>query len=108
MPNFLLVPIGTKTGLTSISLGLVRALQQSGRKPAYFKPVAHTPLNEHGVEAATHFAAELFLLNPPQPLPLSTVESMIAAGNTNQNKKPSKHFSPFLMQKTVPIQAKEL
>ena len=81
MPNFLLVPIGTKTGLTSISLGLVRALQQSGRKPAYFKPVAHTPLNEHGVEAATHFAAELFLLNPPQPLPLSTVESMIAAGN---------------------------
>lgn len=81
MPNFLLVPIGTKTGLTSISLGLVRALQQSGRKPAYFKPVAHTPLDERGVEAATHFAAELFHLNPPLPLLLSTVEGMIAAGN---------------------------
>ena len=36
MPNFLLVPIGTKTGLTSISLGLLRALQRSGRRPVYY------------------------------------------------------------------------
>ena len=81
MPNFLLVPIGTKTGLTSISLAWLRALQQIGRKPAYFKPVAHTPLDTSGTEAATHFAAGLFLLDPPQPLPLSTVEAMIAANN---------------------------
>ena len=43
MPNFLLVPIGTKTGLTSISLGLLRALQRSGRRPVYYKPVSHKP-----------------------------------------------------------------
>ena len=41
MPNFLLVPIGTKTGLTSISLGLLRALQRSGRRPVYYKPVSY-------------------------------------------------------------------
>lgn len=80
MPNFLLVPIGTKTGLTSVTLGLIRALQQSGRKPAYYKPVAHAALSEDGIEAATHFAAHLFHLSPPQPLSLHTVETMIADG----------------------------
>lgn len=81
MSRFLLAPIGSKTGLTSICLGMIRALQQSGRKPAYFKPVAHTPLDAQGVEAANHFAAELFLLHPPAPLALGTVERMIAEGN---------------------------
>ena len=52
MPNFLLVPIGTKTGLTSISLGLLRALQRSGRRPVYYKPVSHKPTPVGDTEAA--------------------------------------------------------
>ena len=71
MPNFLLVPLGTKTGLTSISLGLLRALQRSGRRPVYYKPVSHTPAPAGDTEAAIVFANKLFHLNPPRPLPFN-------------------------------------
>lgn len=81
MLNFLLVPIGTRTGLTSIALGLIRALQQNGRRPAYYKPVVHTVYRTDEQEAATHFANQLFHLNPPSPLPLNLVENMIGSGN---------------------------
>ena len=80
MPNFLLVPLGTKTGLTSISLGLLRALQRSGRRPVYYKPVSHTPAQAGDTEAAIVFANKLFHLNPPRPLPLSKVEEMVGSG----------------------------
>jgi len=80
MPNFLFVPIGTKTGLTSISLGLLRALQRSGRRPVYYKPVSHKPTPAGGTEAAIVFANKLFHLNPPRPQPLSKVEELVGAG----------------------------
>ena len=80
MPNFLLVPIGTKTGLTSISLGLLRALQRSGRRPVYYKPVSHKPTPAGDTEAAIVFANKLFHLNPPRPQPLSKVEELVGAG----------------------------
>lgn len=80
MPNFLLVPIGTKTGLTSISLGLLRALQHSGRRPVYYKPVSHKPTPAGDTEAAIVFANKLFHLNPPHPQPLSKVEELVGAG----------------------------
>ena len=80
MPNFLLVPISTKTGLTSISLGLLRALQRSGRRPVYYKPVSHKPTPAGDTEAAIVFANKLFHLNPPRPQPLSKVEELVGAG----------------------------
>mgnify|MGYP000903048843 FL=1 len=80
MPNFLLVPIGTKTGLTSISLGLLRALQRSGRRPVYYKPVSHKPTPAGDTEAAIVFANKLFHLSPPRPQPLSKVEELVGAG----------------------------
>ncbi|OAM43125.1 MULTISPECIES: phosphate acetyltransferase [Eikenella] len=80
MPNFLLVPIGTKTGLTSISLGLLRALQHSGCRPVYYKPVSHKPTPAGDTEAAIVFANKLFHLNPPHPQPLSKVEELVGAG----------------------------
>lgn len=80
MPNFLLVPIGTKSGLTSVSLGVVRALQQKGRRAVYYKPVSHTPIPEGSTEAALVFADKLFHLTPPKPLSLAEVEEMVGAG----------------------------
>lgn len=80
MPKFLLVPLGAKTGLTSISLGLLRAIQRSGRRPAYYKPVSDTPVAAGDTDAAIVFANNLFHLNPPSPQPLSKVEELISAG----------------------------
>ncbi|WP_225747953.1 phosphate acetyltransferase [Eikenella sp. Marseille-P7795] len=80
MPKFLLVPLGAKTGLTSISLGLLRAIQRSGRRPAYYKPVSDTPTPDGSTDSAVVFANKLFHLNPPGPQPLSKVEELISAG----------------------------
>ncbi len=80
MPNYLLVPIGTKAGLTSVSLGVVRALQRSGRRPVYYKPVSHTPVPAGETEAVMVFADKLFHLTPPRPLALAKVEEMIRSG----------------------------
>ena len=80
MPNFLLVPIGTKTGLTSISLGLLRALQRSGRRPVYYKPVSYKPTPAGDTEAAIVYAKKLFHLILPTPQPLSNVEELVGAG----------------------------
>lgn len=41
--NIMLVPISTDTGLTSVSLGFIHALERSGLKTHFFKPVAQQP-----------------------------------------------------------------
>ena len=38
--KIMLVPMGTSVGLTSISLGMVRALEQHGVKVQFFKPIS--------------------------------------------------------------------
>lgn len=82
--NFLLVPIGRKAGLTSISLGVVRALQQNGRPVIYYKPVSHTPVVAGGTEAVMTFTEKLFHLTPPRPLPLAQVEEMVSSGEDDE------------------------
>ncbi|MDO4694842.1 MAG: AAA family ATPase, partial [Eikenella sp.] len=83
MPNFLLEPIGTKAGLTSITLGVVRALQRSGRRAVYYKPVAHTPVAPGETEPVMTFAEKLFHLTPPRPYPLAKVEELVGAGRSD-------------------------
>lgn len=83
MPNFLLEPIGTKAGLTSITLGVVRALQRSGRRAVYYKPVSHTPVAPGETEPVMVFAEKLFHLTPPRPFPLAKVEEMVGAGRSD-------------------------
>src|SRR5690606_1165202 len=57
-------------GLTSTSLGLVRALQRAGLKVGYFKPVEQSAGNPELV-ARTHG------LTPPRPLSLAHVENLL-------------------------------
>ena len=80
MAKFLIVPIGGQTGLTSITLGLVRALQQSGLRPAFFKPISQSVFDFEGVDSASHFAKELFHIDPPTPLTMAEVVNMISLG----------------------------
>ncbi|WP_066567892.1 phosphate acetyltransferase [Snodgrassella sp. CFCC 13594] len=80
MSQFLLIPLGVKTGLTSVALGLVRALEQSGRKPLYFKPVSNERDEVEGVDTGTRFAEALFHQQPPQPLSLAQMDTMLSTG----------------------------
>ena len=48
--RIMLIPISTGVGLTSVSVGLVRALEQKAVKVNFFKPIAQPRSGETGPE----------------------------------------------------------
>lgn len=87
---FFLVPTGPGVGLTSVSLGLLRALDREGLRVRFFKPVAQpAPVRQPadpkaasvgaGPERSTHFVRSLTILEPPEPIPFREVELRMAA-----------------------------
>ena len=56
MPHTLyLAPCGAKVGLTSVALGLVRALDNRGVRVAFCKPIGQPLAKSTGPERSTHF-----------------------------------------------------
>ncbi len=83
MHTFFLAPIGFDSGLTSISLGLVRALAQAGLRVGFVKPISqdgHNGEEEH----STHFARAICHTKSPTPLSLEHVERLLSQGNVDQ------------------------
>ena len=69
-------------GLTSVSLGLVRALQRRGLKVAFVKPVTkHTPDTEPSVLFARSIC---HIENCPDPLLMSLVAQQVTSGKTDE------------------------
>lgn len=80
MQTFYITPIGVDVGLTSVSLGMVRALERIGLKVGFIKPIAQVNGNEGGVEQSTHFARAICHIEAPQPLGPEHVASRLSAG----------------------------
>lgn len=79
MPRrIMLIPVGTSVGLTSVSLGLVRVMQQQGLKVKFFKPVGQPRYGDKEAEKSTTIATKVGLLKPAEPLSTSYVEEMIS------------------------------
>ncbi len=76
---FLIVPTRQGVGLTSVSLGLVRALQRHGVSVRFVKPVAQ----EIG-DTSVHFAREVFPVAVPEAIPLQDAAEQIASNQTNE------------------------
>jgi phosphate acetyltransferase len=74
----MLIPVGTNVGLTSVSLGLVRAMQQQGLKTNFFKPVGQPRHGDSEAEKSTTIIKKVGLLNPAEPLSTAYVEEMIS------------------------------
>jgi len=69
-------------GLTSVSLGLLRALQRRGLKVAFVKPVTkRTPDTEPSVLFARSICQAA---NTPDPLPMSLVTQHVTSGKTDE------------------------
>jgi phosphate acetyltransferase len=78
MPHTLfLAPSGSSVGLTSVALGLVRALDSRGVRVAFFKPIGQFYGNTSGTERSTHFVRSTTALQPTAPLPLDEAEHLI-------------------------------
>lgn len=84
MQIFLIAPSSYGVGLTSISLGLLRALERQGLKVGFFKPVAQPRPGNAGPEHSTALIARTHYLNPPEPLPLNQVERRLGDGQLDE------------------------
>jgi len=77
--TFLVVPARQGVGLTSVTLGIVRALQRHGVEVRFAKPVAQ----EIG-DTSVHFAREIFPVTVPEAIPLQDVAEQVAANQSNE------------------------
>jgi phosphate acetyltransferase len=78
MPHTLfLAPSGSAVGLTTVALGLLRALDSRGVRVAFFKPIGQIFGSSIGAERSTHFVRSTTALEPTQPIPLDEAERLI-------------------------------
>lgn len=75
---FFLVPVASGVGLTTVTLGLLHALDQRGLRVAFFKPVGQQAEGEP--ERSVHFVRATGAFSPADPVSLSRAESWIAGG----------------------------
>src|SRR6478609_98351 len=85
MPHTLyLVPSGSGVGLTSLALGLLRALDNRGTRVAFFKPIAQPDGHDVGPERSTHFIRHTSSLQPTTPLSLEEASRLILTHRTDE------------------------
>ncbi len=76
---FLVIPARKAVGLTSVALGLVRALQRLGVEPGFVKPIAEETPDRSG-----YFARQIFQMQVPEALHLQSAAERIAANQTSE------------------------
>ena len=82
--NLFLAPVGSRCGLTSLALGLVRALDNQGIRVAFCKPIGQPVQDDAGPERSTHFIRATTGLHPADPIPLEEAEKLIAGGRQDE------------------------
>lgn len=81
MQIFYLIPTRQNVGLTSVALGVVRALQRQGFRVGFAKPVAQ---EETAHEHSIHFAREICLIESPSPVSILQADERLAAGQESE------------------------
>ena len=85
MHTFIIVPTAFGVGLTSISLGMVRALERSGLKVGFCKPIAQNSAGYNGPERSSELVARTHAsITPPKSLALPEVERMLGNGQQDE------------------------
>lgn len=82
--TFFLVPISSGAGLTTVSLGLLRALDQRGLRVGFCKPIGQRAGRDPGPEPSTHFVRATSGLTPALPIALERAEKMFSEGRSNE------------------------
>lgn len=77
--TIMLIPTGTSVGLTSVSLGVIRAMEQKGVSLSVFKPIAQ-PRNggENTPDQTTSIVRASSAIPAAKPLKMSYVESLLS------------------------------
>ena len=76
---FLVIPAAPEVGLTSVALGLVRALQNLGVETSFAKPIAEDVPDKSGF-----FARQILQMQVPEALALDDVAERVAANQKDE------------------------
>mgnify|MGYP001828512139 CR=1 FL=1 len=79
MHTFLIVPTSDHAGLTSSSIGLVRALDRMGIRVGFFKPISQS-YHEKSIDLSTAYIRNISSLTPPEPISIEETETILASG----------------------------
>ncbi|CAX60620.1 phosphate acetyltransferase [Erwinia billingiae] len=75
----MLIPTGTSVGLTSISLGVIRAMERKGVRLSVFKPIAQPRTGGDSPDQTTTIIRKSSSIPAAEPLQMSRVESLLGS-----------------------------
>lgn len=78
--KLLVTPISSGTGLTTICVGLLRALDEIGVRVRFIKPIAQLHPTDDGPERSTHLVHLTMGYMPPKPILLRDAQHLISTG----------------------------
>ena len=81
--TIILIPVSAGVGLTSVSLGLVHALQQKGANIAFMKPISQPSSGEDTIDRTTAIIRSSTALDTGEPIMLSEAESLIGQNQSD-------------------------
>ena len=79
--SLFIAPSTLNSGLTSVSLGLVRALDQIGVRVGFFKPITQVSTGDSTPDLSRHFAKHICNIDTPSPLSISEAEAFLNRGD---------------------------
>ncbi|MEJ5114346.1 MULTISPECIES: phosphate acetyltransferase [Erwinia] len=77
--TIMLIPTGTSVGLTSISLGVIRAMERKGVRLSVFKPIAQPRTGGDSPDQTTTIIRKSSSIPAAEPLQMSRVESLLGS-----------------------------
>ncbi|MBA0167203.1 MULTISPECIES: phosphate acetyltransferase [Pectobacterium] len=75
----MLIPTGTSVGLTSVSLGVIRSMEQKGVRLSVFKPIAQPRSGDNTPDQTTTIIRANSAINAAEPLAMSRVEALLSS-----------------------------
>ncbi len=75
----MLIPTGTSVGLTSVSLGLTRAMERKGVRLSVFKPIAQPRSGDDKPDQTTTIIRSHSKINTAEPLRMNHVENLLSS-----------------------------
>ena len=77
--TIMLIPTGTSVGLTSVSLGVIRAMERKGVRLSVFKPIAQPRAGGNAPDQTTTIIRKNSSIPAAEPLQMSRVESLLGS-----------------------------
>ena len=77
--TIMLIPTGTSVGLTSVSLGVIRAMERKGVRLSVFKPIAQPRSGGEKPDQTTTIIRKNSSIPAAEPLQMTRVESLLSS-----------------------------